>query len=92
VRLGYFLLVARFARVIALDTPHHVTQRGNGHGFYGVPALFTRLIDAVRPTRQLSFSKTSAGGSNEIPPVFALIRPLYPLPRKRQVLPLRSPL
>jgi hypothetical protein len=24
VRLWYFLLVARFARVIALDTPHHV--------------------------------------------------------------------
>jgi putative transposase len=33
VRLGCFLLVARFARVIALDTPHHVTQRGNARQF-----------------------------------------------------------
>jgi REP element-mobilizing transposase RayT len=33
VRLWYFLLVARFARVIALDTRHHVTQRGNARQF-----------------------------------------------------------
>jgi REP element-mobilizing transposase RayT len=33
VRLWYFLLVARFARVVALDTPHHVTQRGNARQF-----------------------------------------------------------
>jgi putative transposase len=31
--LWYFLLAARFARVIALDTPHHVTQRGNARQF-----------------------------------------------------------
>jgi putative transposase len=33
VRLWCFLLVARFARVIALDTPHRVTQRGNARQF-----------------------------------------------------------
>jgi hypothetical protein len=33
VRLWYFLLVARFARVIALDSPLHVTQRGNARQF-----------------------------------------------------------
>jgi hypothetical protein len=32
-RLWYFLLVARFTRVIALDTPHHVTQRGKAWQF-----------------------------------------------------------
>jgi hypothetical protein len=42
VRLGYFLLVARFARVIALDTPHHVTQRGKAR-------QFTLTTDAERP-------------------------------------------
>jgi hypothetical protein len=31
--IGVFLLVARFARVIALGTPHHVTQRGNARQF-----------------------------------------------------------
>ncbi len=30
VRLWYFLLVTRFARVIALGTPHRVTQKGRG--------------------------------------------------------------
>ncbi len=33
VPLRYFLLAARFARVIALDTRHHVTQRGNARQF-----------------------------------------------------------
>ncbi len=39
VRLGYFLLVARFARVIALDTARHVTQRGN--------AFSRRMVNAA---------------------------------------------
>jgi REP element-mobilizing transposase RayT len=33
VRLWHFLLVARFARITALDTSHHVTQRGNAPQF-----------------------------------------------------------
>jgi hypothetical protein len=28
-----FLIVTRLARVIAVDVPHHVTQRGNGRRF-----------------------------------------------------------
>jgi REP element-mobilizing transposase RayT len=44
VRLWYFLLVARFARVIALDTPHHVTQRGNARQFI-LATDAERLVD-----------------------------------------------
>jgi len=28
-RVCYFLVMARLPRVVAVDTPHHVTQRGN---------------------------------------------------------------
>jgi putative transposase len=32
-RAARFLIVTRLARVIAIDVPHHVTQRGNARKF-----------------------------------------------------------
>jgi hypothetical protein len=32
-RAARFLLVTRLARVLAVDVPHHLTQRGNARGF-----------------------------------------------------------